>query len=75
MGIWIGKENLDSEPLAKRLVLGHLFPRIAGHGFSQQRGHVLQFLGEARRRTRGIGPVHLGQDNQACGPLHQRADG
>ena len=66
--IWIGKENLDDEPLAQRLVLGHLFPRITGHGFAQQHGHVSEFLGEALRRTRGIAPVHPGEDTQACGP-------
>jgi hypothetical protein len=67
--------GLDGEPLAQRLVLGHLFPRITDHGFAQQRGHVPEFLGEALRRTRGIGPVHSGEDTQTCGPLHQRADG
>ena len=39
----------------------HLFPRITDHGFAQQRGHVLEFLGEALKRIRGIGPVHSGE--------------
>ena len=30
---------------------------------------------KARSGTRGICPVHLGQDDQAGGPLHQGADG
>ncbi len=73
--IRIGKEDLDREPLRQALVLGHLFPSIIGQRFTQQRGHVPEFLGEALAGTRRIRPVHPGQDDQARGPLHQGPDG
>ena len=53
------------------LVLGHLFPPIVGQGFPQQGRHMPEFLRKALSGTRGIGPVHPGQDDQPCGPLHQ----
>ena len=70
----IGKEDLDREPLGQALVLGHLFPSIIRQGFAQQRGHVPEFLREAYSGTPRIRPVHPGQENQACGALHQRPD-
>ena len=71
----IGKEDLDRELLSQLLVLGHLFPTVIGQGLPQQGGHVPEFLGEALSSTRRIRPVHSGQDDQACGPLHQGSDG
>ena len=72
--VWVGKEDLDREALGQLLVFGHLFPSIIGQGFPQQGRHMAKFFGKARSGTRGIGPVHLGQENQACGPLQQGAD-
>ena len=72
--VWIGKEDLDGEPLGQLLVLGHFFPPIIRQGFAQQRGHMPEFLGEPFSGTRGIGSVHSGQDDQARRPLHQSAD-
>ena len=71
----IGKEDLDREPLGQLLMLGPLVPPIIRQGFAQQGGHVPEFLGEALSGTRGIGPGHFSQDDQACSPLHQGADG
>jgi len=71
----IGKEDLDRKPLGQLLVLGHLFPSIVRQGFPQQGGHMPEFLGKALAGTRGIRPVHSGQDDQAGGPLHQGPDG
>ncbi len=71
----IGKEDLDREPLGQALVLGHLFAPIIGQRFAQQGGHMPEFLGEALAGTPRIRPLHPGQDDQACRPLHQRADG
>ena len=70
----IGKDELDRELLGPRLVLGHLVPSIIRQGFAQQRGHVPEFLREAYSGTPRIRPVHPGQENQACGALHQRPD-
>ena len=71
----IGKEDLDREPLGQLRVLGHLFPSVVGQGLPQQGGHMPEFLDEALSGTRGIRPVHPGQDDQARRPLHQGADG
>ena len=71
----IGKEDLDRESLGQLLVLGHLFPSIVRQGFPQQGGHMPEFFCKALAGTRGIRPVHPGQDDQACGPLHQGPDG
>ena len=71
----IGKEDLDGKPVGQPLVLGHRFPPIVRQGFAQQGGHVPEFFREALTGTRGIGPVHPGQDDQTCGPLHQGPDG
>ena len=67
----IGKEDLDCEPFGQALVFGHLFPPIIRQGFAQQRGHVPEFLREARPGTPGIRPVHPSQKHQARRPLHQ----
>ena len=72
--VWVGKEDLDREALGQLLVFGHLFPSIIGQGFPQQGRHMAKFFGKARSGTRCIGRVHLGQEHQACGPLHQGAD-
>jgi len=69
------KEDLDREPLGQAFVLGPLVASIIRQGFPQQGGHRAEFFGKARSGTRGIGPGHLGQDDQACGPLHQSPDG
>ena len=66
----IGKEDLDREPLSQLLVLGHFFPSIVGQGLPQQCGHVSELSREALTDTRRICPLHLGQDDQACRPLH-----
>ena len=71
----IGKEDLDRELLSQLLVLGHLFPPIVGQGFPQRSRHMPEFFGKALTGTCGIRPVHSGQDDQACGPLHQGSDG
>ena len=71
----IGKEEPDRQPRGQACVLGHLFPPIIGQRFAQQRGHVPEFLGEALLGTRRIRPLHPCQDDQACRPLHQGADG
>ena len=71
----IGKEDLDREPLDQLLVLGHLFPSIVRQGFPQQGGHMPEFLREALAGTPRIHPVHPGQEDQACRPLHQGPDG
>jgi hypothetical protein len=73
--IRIGKVDLDREPLGQLLVLSHFFPTIIGQRFAQQCRHVPEFLGEALSSTRGIGPVHPGQNDQACGSLDQGPDG
>jgi hypothetical protein len=73
--IRIGKEDLDGEPLGQALVLGHLLAPIIRQGFAQQGGDVPEFFREACSGTRGIGPSHLGQDDQACRPLYQGPDG
>ena len=61
----ISKEDLDREPLGQASVLGHRFASIIRQGFPQQGGHMAEFFGQARSGTRGIGPGHLGQDDQA----------
>ena len=71
----IGKEDLDREPLGQLLVLGHLFPSIVRQGFPQQGGHMPEFFDEAPSGTHRIRPLHPGQDDQACRPLHQGANG
>ena len=71
----ISKEHLDGEPLSQTFVLGHLFAPIIRQGFAQRRGHMLKFFREALSGTRRIRPIHSGQDDQACRPLHQGADG
>jgi len=71
----IGNEDLDREPLGQFLVFGHLFPSIVRQGFPQQGGHMPEFFCKALAGTRGIGPVHPGQDDQACGPFPQGPDG
>ncbi len=73
--VQIGNEHLDGEPLSQTFVLGHRVAPIIRQGFAQRRGHRLQFFREARSGTRRIRPVHPGQDDQACRPLHQGADG
>ena len=73
--IRIGKEDLDGEPLGQALMLSHLFAPIIRQGFAQEGGEMPEFFREARSGTRGIGPVHLGQDDQASRPLHQGVDG
>ena len=65
----IGKEDLDRQPLPQACMLGHLFSSIIRQRFTQQRGHVPEFLREAPSGTRRIGPVHPGQDHQACRPF------
>jgi hypothetical protein len=71
----IGKEDLDHEPRCQALVLGHLFAPVLRQGLPQQRGHVPEFFRTALTGTPCIRPFHLGQDDQAGGPLHQRPDG
>jgi len=66
----IGKEDLDRESLGQLRVLSHLFPSVVGQGFPQQGGHMPEFLDETLSGTRGIRPVHPGQDDQARRPLH-----
>jgi len=68
----IGKEDLDGEPLGQALMLGHLFPSVIGHGFSQQGGHMREFFVKALSGTRRIRPLHPGQEDQAGGPLGNR---
>ena len=71
----IGKEHSDVEPLGQLRGLGHFFPPIIRQGFPQQGGHRPEFLGKALAGTRRIRPLHPGQDDPTCGPLHQGADG
>ena len=66
----IGNKDLDRKSLGQLRVLGPLFPSVVGQGFPQQGGHMPEFLDEALSGTRGIRPVHPGQDDQACRPLH-----
>ena len=73
--IRIGKEDPDRQSLRQALVLGPLVSSIVRQGFPQQGGHMPEFSCKALAGTRGIGPVHPGQDDQTCGPLHQRPDG
>ena len=73
--IRIGKEDPDRQSLSQAFVLGPLVPSIVRQGFPQQGGHMPEFLCKALAGTRGICPVHPGQDDQACGPLHQGPDG
>ncbi len=72
--IRISKEDLDGKPVGELRVLGPLFPTIIGQGFAQQGGHMPEFLGEAFAGTRRIRPLHPGQDDQTCGPIHQGAN-
>ena len=71
----IGKEHLERETLSQPLMLRHLFAPIIGQRFPQWGGHRPKLLREALVRTRGIRAVHAGQEDQARGPFHQRADG
>jgi len=71
----ISKEDLDRESLGQLRVLRHLLPTVVGQGFPQQGGHLRAFPDEALSGTRGIRPVHPGQDDQARCPLHQRVSG
>ena len=70
----LGKEDLDREPLSQLLMLGHLFAPIIRQGFPQRSGDMPKFLREALTSTRGIRPLHPGQDDQAGRPLHQGPD-
>ena len=71
----IGKEDPDREPLSQARVLGPLVPAIVRQGFAQRCGHVPECLGEALSGTPRIRPLHLDQEDQACRPRHQSADG
>ncbi len=73
--VWIGKDDLDREPLGQLLVRGHLFAAIVRQGLPQQRRHRPECLGEALSGTPRIRPLHSGQDDQPCGPLPQGANG
>ena len=70
----IGEDDLARKPLGQRLVFSPLFPAIIRQGVPQPRRHMPEFLGEALAGTRGICPVHRGQEHQAGGPRHQGAD-
>jgi hypothetical protein len=71
----IGNEDRDGESLGYPLVLGQLFASIVGERFAQQRGHVPELLREALASTPCICPIPPCQEDPACGPLHQGADG
>lgn len=66
----IGKEDEDR----KALVRGHLFAAIIGQRFTQRGGHAPKLPREALACTRGIRPLHPGQQDQASRPLDQGPD-
>ena len=70
----IRNDDRDREPLGQALMLSHLFAPIIGQGFPQQGGHVPECFREALTGTPCLRPLHPCQDDQACRPLHQRAD-
>lgn len=70
----IGKEHLNRKVLRQSFVFGHLFPSIVRQRLPQEGGYMPEFLGQALAGTRGIGPVHSGQEDQTCCPLHQGPD-
>ena len=71
----IGKEHPERQPRRQALLLGHFFPPIIDQGFAQRSGHMPELLRDALSGTPRIRPVHPGQADQACRPLHQGPDG
>ena len=71
----IGKEHLDGAALSPTRMFGPLVAPRIGQGFSPRGRSMPECLREALGGIRGIRPVHAGQDDQACRPLHQRANG
>ena len=71
----IGTDALDRQSLGPRRVLDPRVSSIVRQGFPQPGGHRPELCGPALAGTRGIGPVHPGQADQACGPRHQGPDG
>ena len=61
--------------LGQSFMFGHLFPSIIRQGVPQHCGDRPKLPGEVLAGTRRICSVHLGENDQACGPLHQGADG
>ena len=63
--VWIGKEDLDREPLGQALMLGHLYAPMVGQRLAQQGRYVSEFFRETRSGTPRIRPLHSGQNHQA----------
>ncbi len=60
-----GKEHLNLELLRQARMFGHFFALIVRQGFPQRGRPMPECRGEALPGTRGIRPVHSGQENQA----------
>ena len=59
--VWIGKEDLDREPLGQPLMFRHLFAPIIGQRFPQRGRHVPEVSRESLSGTHCIHPLHAGQ--------------
>ncbi len=56
-------------------MLHHLSALVVRHGQAQSSRHLIELVAEANGRRGGRGAIHLRQDHQARGALHQRTDG
>jgi len=73
-GIASGACSTDGRWHSAHAAVSPIFPSIIGQRCAQQRGHMLELLGEALAGTLRIRSRHPGQDDQAGRTLHQGPD-